>query len=59
MLNILYIIKVNRTFEKDDIKTVCIGSSHHGIVETNQTRNREVEGSIPGLVRWVKDLVLP
>jgi hypothetical protein len=25
---------------------------------TNPTRNREVEGSIPGLAQWVKDLAL-
>ena len=25
---------------------------------TNLTRNHEVVGSIPGLVQWVKDLVL-
>ena len=30
-----------------------------GAVETNPTRNHEVSGSIPGLARWVKDLVLP
>ena len=26
---------------------------------TNPTRNQEVEGSIPDLPQWVKDLALP
>ena len=30
-----------------------------GAMETNPTSNHEVEGSIPGCVQWVKDLVLP
>ena len=34
-------------------------NSRHGAVEMNLTRNHEIMGSIPGLVQWVKDLVLP
>ena len=34
-------------------------SSCHGLWLTNPTRNHEVVGSIPGLVQWVKDPVLP
>ena len=35
------------------------GSSHLGAAETNLTGNHEVEGLIPGLAQWVKDLALP
>ena len=34
-------------------------SSRHGAMQTNLTRNQEVVDSIPGLTRWVGDLVLP
>ena len=33
-------------------------SSHLGIAERNPTRNHKVEGLIPGLGQWVKDLAL-
>ena len=36
-------------------KTIAEGSSHHGAVEMNPTRNHEVVGSNPGLIQWVKD----
>ena len=48
-LQIINLLSKNQTF----------GSSHRGSEETNPTRNHEVVGSIPGLVQWVKDLVLP
>ena len=35
------------------------GSSCHGAVEMNPTRNHEIEDSIPRLNQWVEDLLLP
>ena len=35
-----------------------IRSSRRGTV-VNKSKNHEVEGLIPGLAQWVKDLVLP
>ena len=40
-------------------ENIYFGSSRCGAEETNLTRNHEVEGSIPGLAQWVKDLGLP
>lgn len=34
-------------------------SSHCGVLEMNPTNNHEVEGAIPGLAPWAKDLALP
>ena len=45
--------KINKL---DFIKIKNFGSSRHGAVEANTTRNHEVSGSIPGLAQWVKDL---
>ena len=42
-----------------DLKKVSARSSHPGTAEANPTRNQEVAGSIPGLIQWVKNLVLP
>ena len=33
------------------LEKITRGSSHHGTVETNPTRNHEVLGSIPGLTQ--------
>ena len=38
------------------IFTVKLGNSHCGAAEMNLTENHEVEGSIPGLTQWVKNL---
>ena len=43
---------------KGFIKMEKFGSSCPGAAETNLTKNHEVEGSIPGLAQWVKDLAL-
>ena len=49
----------NQTKTKQKNQTNSRGrSSHSGSAETNPTRNREVAGSIPGLVQWVNDLTL-
>ena len=46
-------------FPSHCIKSVYYWSSCHGTVETNATRSHEVVGSIPSLIQWVKDPVLP
>ena len=53
-LSKLLYISINKKFlEKKP------GSPHCGTVETNPTRDREVEDSVPGLAQWVKEPALP
>ena len=41
---------------KTTLKNKALQSSHHGIAETNLTRNHEIAG--PGFAQWVKDWAL-
>ena len=41
------------------LKTIRTGTSCHGSSATNLTSIHEDVSSIPGLIKWVKDLVLP
>ena len=40
-------------------KKISIESSYCGSEVTNPTSIHEDEGSIPGLIQWIKDLTLP
>ena len=43
---------MKRIWESEDLDLEPVfGSSHHGVVETNPTRNPEVAGSIPNLAQ--------
>ena len=44
---------------KPHLKISQLGSSCCSTLEMNPTGIHEVEGSIPGLAQWVKDLALP
>ena len=44
--------------KKDANLKIKAGGSHRGSAKMNLTRNHEVEGSIPGLTQWAKDLEL-
>ena len=59
MIDLFSFVRIYLHLSKHILKYIVIGVPVVVQWLTNPTRNHEVEGSVPALAQWVKDLASP